>query len=101
VPDVKDANLRCQVFTRIKEEYKQDIWIRIVALDYSAIIVILFAHCILGCTFQSWALLQFSTRLVGGLDVPCAIAPKDREVRRTVRPSRTPETHSTALADIR
>jgi hypothetical protein len=53
----------------------------IAALDYAVIVIISFVHFISGYTFSSWALLQFSTYLVGGLDGSCTIAPNDREAK--------------------
>jgi hypothetical protein len=78
VPDVVDTSLHGYDFTRSKEKHQQDIWMRIVALDDVAIAVMSFVHCILGYTFPSWALFQFPTQLVGGIDVPCPDARREQ-----------------------
>jgi hypothetical protein len=105
---VKNTKLHNQVSTCIKQKCQQDIRICVAALDHTGIILISFIHCILGYTFSSWVLLQFSTCLVGELGASCTIAPNDREARskhNSVANWGTRHscqfTHSTDLSDIR
>jgi hypothetical protein len=106
--NVKDTKLHGQVVACIRQKCQQDVGICIAALDHTGIIFISFVHSILGYTFSCWALLQFSTYLVGGLDVSCTIAPNHHEARSkhnsvakwgTRHPCQF--THSTVLSVIR